>query len=289
MLIARDSTDPFAIPLDGLNSAWGYGDGAFVWPSSGWARFQPPIVPLSIVVSPLNVGDILDVETGDATPADCPGWNSRFSRPGRRAATFYCSRTTWPLIVNALGLSVARKVDFIVATLDGSTDAWYGSPGTSPPDGLRLVAIQQLGSAQTGGNYDQSVILDPTWIFPPVPFDGGLPDMSSTAGPTTSDSFFAGFFAGQPAASGYYNRDVWVACAADLALPGAQFPVQLRVYFVPFNYTSTGPSPDVHSITLEGSQEVSVRSSLVGEQSIRIEHVSGGPYIARAYHEFIHP
>jgi hypothetical protein len=153
-LLLRDSTDPFAIPLEGLAAAAGYGDGEFVWPSDGWARFAPPIVSLSIVVSADDVGDILDVETGDATPADVPRWVRAFARPGRRRPTIYASRDTWPKVVAALeaaGLSAAG-VDWWAATLDGTTEV----PGA--------VAVQARGSNLTGGHYDESVILDPSWV-----------------------------------------------------------------------------------------------------------------------------
>lgn len=162
-VIARDSIDPFAIPLDGLTSAWGYGDGLWIWSSTGWARFQPPIVPLSIVVDPQNSGDILDVENGDARPGDCPGWADRFDRPGRRLPTLYSARGTdasgrvdWSIIQAIIDAMAGRPFDWIMATLDGTTD-YTGSPKVP-------VAIQARGAAQTGGNYDESIILDPTWI-----------------------------------------------------------------------------------------------------------------------------
>ena len=149
-LIMRDSTDPFAIPVDTPVVA-GYGDGLFQWSSAGWARF-PNSIPLSIVCFPGSVGDILDIETGCASPADAPGWCDRFSRPGRRAPTLYVNRSNWDAVRAAVG---SRQVDYWVATLDGTQDV----PGA--------VAVQYIDT----GAYDESVILDPTWvgIFPPPP------------------------------------------------------------------------------------------------------------------------
>jgi hypothetical protein len=146
----RDSTNPFDIPLDGLTAVAGYGDGSFTWTPAGWARFQPPIVPLSIVVSAANRGDVLDVENGDATPADCPGWADHFDRPGRRAPTIYCNRSTIDFVRQAMG---PRRFDWWAATLDGTTAGTDGA-----------VAVQWKGEAQTGGHYDESIILDPSWI-----------------------------------------------------------------------------------------------------------------------------
>jgi hypothetical protein len=153
-LLLRDSTDPFAVPLEGLAAVAGYGDGEFAWTSAGWARFAPPIVPLCIVVSADHVGDILDVENGDATPADVPRWVRAFRRPGRRRPTIYSARGTWSAIVAALesaGLSAA-DVDWWAATLDGTADV----PGA--------VAVQARGAKLTGGDYDESVIQDPSWV-----------------------------------------------------------------------------------------------------------------------------
>lgn len=155
----RDSVEPSAIPLENLAAVAGYGDGRWVWSPADWARFPESVVPLSIVVSAQNIGDILDVETGDATPADVPGWVKRFNRPGRRRPTIYSNRETWPSIVKALtnaGLD-ASAVDWWAATLDGVTKLVVGA-----------VAVQYAGAQHTGGNYDESVIIDPSWIDVPV-------------------------------------------------------------------------------------------------------------------------
>lgn len=148
-LLLRDSTDPFAIPLQGLAAVAGYGDGAWTWSSAGWARFPPPVVSLSIVVSAADVGDILDVEQGDAAPGDCPGWADRFRRPGRRRPTIYCNRGTIAAVRQAMG---SRPFDWWAATLDGTVDV------------AGAVAVQARGADLTGGAYDESVILDPSWV-----------------------------------------------------------------------------------------------------------------------------
>lgn len=148
-LLLRDSVDPFAIPLDNLAAVAGYGDGAYVWSSEGWARFPPPIVPLSIVINAASAGDILDVEMGDATPADCPGWADRFHRANRRRPTIYCNRSTIQDVRNAMG---SRPFDWWAATLDG-TQFVNGA-----------VAVQYAGSDITKANYDESIIWDASWI-----------------------------------------------------------------------------------------------------------------------------
>ena len=169
-LIMRDSDNPFDIPLDGLAAVAGYGDGAAMWSSQGWARFRAPIVALSIVISASDGGDILDVEHGAADPSQCPGWADRFHRAGRRRPTLYCNRSTIEAVRRAMG---SRPFDWWAATLDGTRFL----PGA--------VAVQYCGAAdsndpcRTGGHYDESVILDPAWIgresagAQPTPTDPG--------------------------------------------------------------------------------------------------------------------
>jgi hypothetical protein len=158
-LIMRDSTDPGDIPLDGLAAVAGYADGKLMWTSDGWARFPASIVRLSIVVSAADVGDILDVEPGCAEPPECPGWADRFNRPNRRRPTIYCNRGTIEAVRQAMG---SRPFDWWVATLDGTKDV----PGA--------VAVQYCGAAnskdpcRTSGHYDETVILDPSWIGPTI-------------------------------------------------------------------------------------------------------------------------
>lgn len=159
-LVMRDSDDPFAIPIEGLAAVAGYADGRAQWSSEGWARFPRSVVPLSIVLDARHQGDILDVERGAASPADCPGWCDRFRRPARRRPTIYCNRATIESVRQAMR---GRPFDWWEATLDG-TLGWEGA-----------VAVQLRGAAdshdpaRTSGHFDESVILDPGWIGIEVP------------------------------------------------------------------------------------------------------------------------
>jgi hypothetical protein len=147
-LTMYDSINATGIPGSAAVVA-GYGDGEFLWPSSWWDLF-PAAVHLVIVVSADHAGDILDVEKGDATPDQVPGWVRRFNRPGRRRPTVYCSRDTWPQVVAALeaaGLSAAA-VDWWAATLDETQDV------------AGAVAVQY----RDVGPYDLTVIHDPGWV-----------------------------------------------------------------------------------------------------------------------------
>lgn len=169
-LLMGDSTTAADIPPAELDAVAGYGDGLYEWSSEDWARFGPRIVPVSIVVDRRDQGDVLDVETGAAAPTDTPLWVAAYNRPARPRPTVYVNRVNWPHAVTALGDNGLdpRQVDWWVSTLDGTLDAWYGSPGAHPPTGLQLVAVQWKGEALTGGHWDESIIVDPSWIGLPV-------------------------------------------------------------------------------------------------------------------------
>jgi hypothetical protein len=157
-LTMRDSIYGNQIPNDTPVVA-GYGDGRYIWSPSwqdgtNWFALFPNSVVLVIVVSAADSGDILDVENGDATPAQVPGWCDAFNRPGRRAPTVYCNRSAWPGVIAAVG---NRTVDYWISTLDGTMFI----PGA--------VAVQYVDN----GPYDSSVVWDPGWAalnpFPQPP------------------------------------------------------------------------------------------------------------------------
>src|SRR5262249_20327614 len=120
-MILRDSIDAPLIPRDTPVVA-GYGDGVYIWSPSwrdgtNWWDLFPNAIKLVIVVSAAHSGDVLDVESGDATPAEVPGWCDRFQRSGRRRPTIYCSRDAIAAVRQAAG---GRVFDWWAATLDGT-------------------------------------------------------------------------------------------------------------------------------------------------------------------------
>jgi len=105
--------------------------------------------------------EILDVETGDATPDHVPGWLR--ARHQWEIGTIYCNRDTLPHVVEA-----ANGLPFFLwlATLDGSipTDVITGSG--------RLVAVQAYSASMVGVNVDLSAVVDEQWwvnhALPPI-------------------------------------------------------------------------------------------------------------------------
>lgn len=78
----------------------GYLTGPYTWSAADWARFPNSIHVGICTQARYNIGVVLDVETGDATPVQAPGWVT-----ARRAAgidpTVYCNASTWPSVRTA--------------------------------------------------------------------------------------------------------------------------------------------------------------------------------------------
>lgn len=221
----RDSTTAADIPLEGLDAVGGYGDGSFMWSSSDWARFDAAgVVPLSIVTHFGSIGDIADCERGDFGPQEAAMFVSGFNR-GSRRPSLYVNRGSWPEYVAALQVAGLNPtgVDWWVATLDGTQDIWYGAPGVPPPAGLQVVAVQWKGEAQTGGHYDESVVLVDAWLdtapapAPPVPHSGAT--YTVVAGDTLS-GIAARFGMSWQALYDFGNNRAVVGSNPDLIYPG---------------------------------------------------------------------
>jgi hypothetical protein len=84
-----DSVTPTAIPSDAEVVA-GYVDGLYRWSQSDWDRF-PTAVKVTIAVFANDDADVLDVETGDATPQQAPDWIRRQIVRGVSVPTIYCN------------------------------------------------------------------------------------------------------------------------------------------------------------------------------------------------------
>jgi hypothetical protein len=93
----------------------------------------------------------LDVEKGDATIGDVPGWLAGRMRAGLGTGGIYCSRDNLALVEEA---AADRPHLLGVATLDGTTDI-------TPPPGIGVLAFIQAYSAEMiGANWDVSVVVD---------------------------------------------------------------------------------------------------------------------------------
>jgi hypothetical protein len=96
----------------------------------------------------------LDVETGDATPADVPGWLDERADAKLDAGGVYCSISNLEAVETA---AASRPHLLWVATLDGNT-----APSLPRVSG-QLVAVQAIPASMLGFDADMSVVTDPGW------------------------------------------------------------------------------------------------------------------------------
>ena len=142
--IQWDSVDalPFVPPLQAL-----YANGRFRSP----LKYQRGRVYIDVTGGLPNGAHWLDVEKGDATVADVPGWLDERKRTTGDRGGIYCDRANLEAVESAAG---DREHDLWVATLDGTQDI------TVPGVAGRLVAVQAVPAAMLGFNADMSVIVD---------------------------------------------------------------------------------------------------------------------------------
>jgi hypothetical protein len=143
-----DSVTASDIPASAAMVA-GYDTGPYAWSSADWNRFPDvPHVHIDTQASPPNTGQVLDVEEGDATPAQAPGWVVQ-----RRAAgadpTIYCNASTWPAVIAAFRSAGVAQPHYWIAKYDN-----VPSPMPSR-EGITAVAKQYADPGTHGrGHFD---------------------------------------------------------------------------------------------------------------------------------------
>lgn len=132
------------------------------WTQADWNLF-PNAVKVSIVKkASSNWGHVLDVEVGDATPAQAPGW-VQARRVDGGDPTIYCNESTWPAVEQAFSNAGVARPHYWIAKYDGVASlplAWIN----------RGAVAKQYNDP---GPYDLSIVMD---FWPGV--DGN--DMSLT-------------------------------------------------------------------------------------------------------------
>lgn len=120
-----DGVTPSRIPADATMVA-GYVDGRYANISAIRKRFPKALVVPIAVFASTNAGVVLDVEPGDATPAQAPGWVQR-----RRAAgvdpTVYCSAYAWPAVQAAFRHAGVAEPHYWIADYDNDPTVPVGA------------------------------------------------------------------------------------------------------------------------------------------------------------------
>lgn len=143
MRIMYDSVNVEGIPADAQMVA-GYVDGLYKNTSLLRNRFPHAIVVSIAVSSHTDDGEVLDVEKGNATPAESVGWVQMRRRAGANPSV-YCNSFIWPVVRNAFHTAGVAEPHYWIADWDGVQ---------SIPSGA--VAKQFTN----GKNYDTSVVAD---------------------------------------------------------------------------------------------------------------------------------
>jgi hypothetical protein len=149
-----DSTTATDIPIDAAAVA-GYVNGEFTWSAEDWARFLAAS-KLGIDVTNAGAGGCLDIEQGDATIEDAPGWvNNRHANKIERP-WLYVNRDNWAALVNLI------EAAGLVGTVGYWVADWTGEPHSLElGDGTKADAVQYANPATSGGHFDLSTIYGP--------------------------------------------------------------------------------------------------------------------------------
>lgn len=149
-----DSTNAAAIPADAAAVA-GYGNGTYAWSPADWQRWAH-VPTLMIDVKNENIGQVLDVERGDAVPADAPAWAARARERGVMVPLIYCSRAAWQSVIDAFIHDGVAQGGYWIAD-------WTDEPHqTEPPASL----VQYTNPPLSGGHYDISIVEDESVLVP---------------------------------------------------------------------------------------------------------------------------
>jgi hypothetical protein len=168
-----DSVTARDIPASAAMVA-GYVDGLYRWTAADWARFPAARKVRIAVFATTNDGQVLDIETGAATPAQAAGW-VRMRLAAGQYPSVYVNRANVGAVLAALH----------AAGLDGKFGVWLADWTGVPHLAPGTYATQYAGSAQAGGHFDLSLVsdfwpgIDPS---PPPPTPAPSPGPGGGAG-----------------------------------------------------------------------------------------------------------
>jgi hypothetical protein len=150
-----DSTTAADIPSSATMVGGYVSPSSYAWDASDWARF-PHAVQIHITPSASHTGvgvHVLDVERGDATPAQAPGW-ARAQRALGQDPTIYCGEAAWQSVQDAFASAGEPQPHYWVAAYPGT------GPNLPTLNGITAVAHQYADSKTSGGHFDLSVVAD---------------------------------------------------------------------------------------------------------------------------------
>jgi hypothetical protein len=144
-----DSTTASDIPRSARMVAGYLPPSRFAWSAADWARFPNAVKVRIAIFAHVNDGHVLDVEPGDATPAQAPGWVAMRRRAGVDPS-IYCNASTWPTVRAEFRRRGVREPHYWIAKYDGVARLPAGA-----------VAKQYANPPLHGrGHFDLSIVAD---------------------------------------------------------------------------------------------------------------------------------
>lgn len=155
MRLMYDAVTAANIPINAKMVA-GYCDTIRIpqWTDGDWARFPNAIKIRIAKKASTNDGHVLDVEIGDATPAQAPGWVVMRRKAGIDPV-IYCNMSTWGAVRDAFVSARVAEPQYWIAHYDGIATLPAGA-----------IAKQY----DNPGPYDLSVVADDFWTGTDMPF-----------------------------------------------------------------------------------------------------------------------
>lgn len=147
MRVMYDSTTASDIPFN-VTAVAGYVDGLYKWSDTDWQRFAHALKVRIAVFQTTNDGIVLDVENGNATPAQSVDWVLMRRKAGVDP-TVYTALSNWVNVRNAFRSRNVREPHYWIAD-------WNNTPVI--PAGA--IACQYADSVIIGSHYDLSIIAD---------------------------------------------------------------------------------------------------------------------------------
>jgi hypothetical protein len=146
--LMADSVTAGDIPVGRFPFVAGYVDGAYAWSEANWQLHRTSIEVGIAVSAATNAGEALDVETGDATPAQAVDW-CHMRRLAGVIPTVYIQYSRWLEAENAFKARNTPEPLWWVADWNNTADLFHPS-----------VAHQYANPTLSGGHYDLSAVAD---------------------------------------------------------------------------------------------------------------------------------
>jgi hypothetical protein len=155
----------------------GYINGDFEWSPRDWNLFPHAVHVTISITANADAGDVLDVESGDATVEQAAGWITKRKASGYHQPTIYCNLSTLPAVREATG-DLILGVDWACWVADFTNEPHQV---TAPGTPKATCAATQFKSTDA---FDVSSVFDDEWPRRTAPAKPNPPAKEPTKAPT---------------------------------------------------------------------------------------------------------